>query len=102
MLDSHDLFQSPTQTLTSVLDFLGLPAFTPDVDRALARGQNKGADCGNHEDHYVLAQVSVSVWWRVSEGAKEAVRNIIAFSRPLFELPSFNRRHPILLQSCVA
>jgi len=60
LLDSHDLFQAPTQTLHRVLDFVGLPAFTPDVDRALAKGQNKGADCGNHEDLYALAQVSVS------------------------------------------
>lgn len=61
MLDSHDLFHSPLLVAHRVLNFVGLPAFTPDVDRALARGQNKGTDCGNHEDHYVLAQVSVSV-----------------------------------------
>lgn len=61
LLDSHDLFHAPTQTLQRVLDFVGLPVFTPDVDRALKKGQNKGADCGDHEDHYVLAQVSESV-----------------------------------------
>lgn len=70
LLDSHDLFKAPTQTLQRVLDFVGLPTFTPDVDWALENGQNKGADCGNHEDHYVLAQVSVCVLWEGGEVVK--------------------------------
>lgn len=56
LLDSHDLFKAPTQTLQRVLDYVGLPAFTPDVDGALEVGQNKGTDCGNHEDTYSLSQ----------------------------------------------